>query len=135
MYQNYEFKSKQRATAEATRNIVTLPPILCYAWSQQSTKEEKKEHSIFFHPKLALQALCLPLPRFCADITSHPRGCISDATTRVMRMPKPVWMKTGPAQNQMRERSRRGERLEDCEDGNWVVSKEGLRQGELVNVW
>src|SRR5947199_3546566 len=124
MYQNYEFKSKQRATAEATRNIVTLPPILCYAWSQQSTKEEKKEHSIFFHSKLALQALCLPLPRFCADITSHPRGCISDATTRVTRTPKPVRMKTGPTQNQMREGWRRGEILGACDGGYWVVSKE-----------
>ena len=73
------------------RKKVYIYPILCYAWSQQSTKEEKKEHSIFFHPKLALQALCLLLPRFCVDITSHPRGCISDATMSVMRTLKPVW--------------------------------------------
>src|SRR5436305_102161 len=98
-------------------------------------KGRHEECSIFFHSKLALQALCLPLPRFCADITSHPRGCISDATTRVTRTPKPVRMKTGPAQNQMRERLRRGERLEACEGGYWVVSKACLRQGELVNVW
>ena len=52
---------------------------------------EKKANTLYSTTlNLALQALCLPLPRFCADTTSHSRGCISDATTSVTRTPKPV---------------------------------------------
>src|SRR5437588_10304353 len=37
----------------------------------------ERKHTLYSTTlKLALQALCLPLPRFCADTTSHSRGCI-----------------------------------------------------------
>src|SRR5204863_10137231 len=57
-------------------------------------KEEESNSLYSSTLKLALQALCLPLPRFCADIMSHPRGCISDATTSMTRTPNtalPCW--------------------------------------------
>src|SRR5947199_176890 len=53
---------------------------------------EKKANTLYSTTlNLALQALCLLLPRFCTDTMSHSRGCISDATMSVTRMPKPVW--------------------------------------------
>ena len=105
--------------------LLVKPTIQSSATSGRSDLRRKEGNTLYSSTlNLALQALCLPLPRFCADITSHPRGCISDATTRVTRTPKPVRMKTGPAQNQMREGLRRGERLGACDGGYWVVSKE-----------
>src|SRR5436305_1448017 len=74
---------------EEVARLEANPPILCYVWSQESTKEEESNSLYSSTLKLALQALCLLLPRFCADIMSHPRGCISDATTSVMQTPKP----------------------------------------------
>ena len=75
--------------SEAKGYMLTNKLILCYVWLQQSMKEEESNSLYLSTLKLALQALCLLLPRFCADIMSHPRGCISDATMSVMRMPKP----------------------------------------------
>src|SRR4051812_27258879 len=44
----------------------------------------------------------------CVDITSHPRGYMSDATTSLTRTPRPVRTEPGPTQNRMRGRLWRG---------------------------
>src|SRR5947207_12993044 len=52
---------------------------------------EKKANTLYSTTlNLALQALCLLLPRFCADTMSHSCGCISDATMSVVTVMRTV---------------------------------------------